>query len=231
MKGTEGRVDDYIPGVFNYCDRWCEACRLSDRCMLNAMEARIREGAPLRLPSPVQHEASAGVFAGDSDPGDISPAQIARAAARARRDDGAARNDPLSIQSAGYAQLAFELLHGADDQPGPGPAASGPSSPHAVIEHFALFIGGKVFRAVSGARNEDEDPADPQRDANGSAKAAILGVERSLAAWREFEVHDERRAQAVRALTAILQELRTGLEERFPQALLFLRPGFDDVRP
>jgi hypothetical protein len=218
LKGTESRVDNYIPGVYNYCDRWCEACRLSDRCMLNAMEARVREGAPL-LPFPVPQDASTGPFAQHWDAGDVSPAETAREAA----------NDPLSIQSAGYAQLAFEWLHGHDGHRDTGQAAVGPQSPRAVIEHFALFIGGKVFRAVSGMRDDAEDSADPQRDANGSAKAALLGIDRSLAAWRELDVQDERGAQAIRALTSVLQQLRTGVEERFPEALLFLRPGCDDV--
>jgi hypothetical protein len=211
-------VDNYIPGVYNYCDRWCEACRLSDRCMLNAMEARVREGAPL-LPFPVPQDASTGPFAQPWDADAPSPAERAREAA----------NDPLSIQSGGYAQLAFEWLHGHDGHRDTGRAAVGPQSPRAVIEHFALFIGGKVFRAVSGAGDDEGGSTDPQRDANGSAKAALLGIDRSLAAWRELDVQDERGAQAIRALTRILQQLRTGVEERFPEALLFLRPGFDDV--
>jgi hypothetical protein len=44
-----------------------------------------------------------------------------------------------------------------------------------------------------------------------------------------LDVQDERGAEAIRALTSILQQLRTGVEERFPEALLFLRPGCDDV--
>ena len=224
-------MDNYIPGVYNYCDRWCEACRLSDRCMLNAMEARVRGGAPLLPTFPVPYDASSGPVTQHWDAGDVSPAESAREAAPAQREDGAARNDPLSIQSAGYAQLAFEWLHGHDGHRHTSHAAVGPQSPRAVIEHFALFIGGKVFRAVSGMRDDAEDSADPQRDANGSAKGALLGIDRSLAAWRELDVQDERGAQAIRALTGILQQLRTGMEERFPEALLFLRPGFDDLCP
>jgi hypothetical protein len=197
--------------------------------MLNAMQTRVREGAPLLPPFPVPHNASSGPLAQHWDADDLSPAETAREAAHAQRDEGAARNDALSIQSAGYAQLAFEWLHGHDGHRDTSHAAVGPQSPRAVIEHFALFIGGKVFRAVSGAGDDEGGSTDPQRDANGSAKAALLGIDRSLAAWRELDVQDERGAQAIRALTSILQQLRTGVEERFPEALLFLRPGFDDV--
>jgi len=36
--------NDYIDGVFSYCDRWCERCRLTDRCRL-ADDVRLREAA------------------------------------------------------------------------------------------------------------------------------------------------------------------------------------------
>lgn len=29
---------DFIPGIYNYCDRWCERCALSARCRVYAME-------------------------------------------------------------------------------------------------------------------------------------------------------------------------------------------------
>jgi hypothetical protein len=28
----------FISGIYNYCDRWCERCSLSDRCLIHAME-------------------------------------------------------------------------------------------------------------------------------------------------------------------------------------------------
>ena len=29
---------DFIPGIYNYCDRWCERCAFTSRCMNFAME-------------------------------------------------------------------------------------------------------------------------------------------------------------------------------------------------
>ena len=29
---------DFIPGIYNYCDRWCEHCPFTLRCMVYAME-------------------------------------------------------------------------------------------------------------------------------------------------------------------------------------------------
>lgn len=27
----------FIPGIYNYCDRWCERCPLSNRCLTYAI--------------------------------------------------------------------------------------------------------------------------------------------------------------------------------------------------
>src|SRR5437773_10442374 len=34
---------DFIPGIYNYCDRWCEKCPFTSRCRVYATEAADRE--------------------------------------------------------------------------------------------------------------------------------------------------------------------------------------------
>src|SRR5438128_10686000 len=36
----------FIPGVYNYCDRWCERCSLSNRCLNYAMEKEADDRDP-----------------------------------------------------------------------------------------------------------------------------------------------------------------------------------------
>src|SRR6266513_5840510 len=36
----------FIPGIYNYCDRWCERCPLSNRCLDYAMEKEEDDGDP-----------------------------------------------------------------------------------------------------------------------------------------------------------------------------------------
>lgn len=33
------RVEDpkYIPGIYNYCDRWCERCQFTSRCLSHSI--------------------------------------------------------------------------------------------------------------------------------------------------------------------------------------------------
>ena len=36
----------FISGIYNYCDRWCERCPLSNRCLNYAMEKADDDGDP-----------------------------------------------------------------------------------------------------------------------------------------------------------------------------------------
>jgi hypothetical protein len=37
-ENTEPSEENFIPGIYNYCDRWCERCLYIDRCRTFAME-------------------------------------------------------------------------------------------------------------------------------------------------------------------------------------------------
>jgi len=42
----------FIESIYNYCDRWCEACSFEDRCYLRAQERRLAERHLLRGEDP-----------------------------------------------------------------------------------------------------------------------------------------------------------------------------------
>src|SRR3990170_91122 len=41
----------FIPGIYNYCDRWCERCPFTARCLTFALEQRQGGGPETRDPS------------------------------------------------------------------------------------------------------------------------------------------------------------------------------------
>jgi hypothetical protein len=115
------------------------------------------------------------------------------------------------------------------DTPGTEPvsAAAGLRDCLEVIRWYQRQIYIKLCRAATGMiRGELEgNEYDPQ-DANGSAKVALLGIERSIAAWatlqRRFPDHED----IVFALGTLKRLLRQ-VEAAFPDARAFRRPGFD----
>jgi NAD(P)-dependent dehydrogenase (short-subunit alcohol dehydrogenase family) len=86
----------------------------------------------------------------------------------------------------------------------------------------------KLCRAATGTmRGELEDLESFPQDADGSAKVAIIGIERSMAAWAALLSHFPDQEQAILTLLAALKALLRRVESAFPNARAFLRPGLD----
>lgn len=69
----------YIPGIFNYCDRWCERCAFTLRCRTYAMESSMRRLRDMRDDDGDEDEddgaeAGAEVEEGDEEGDEESPA-------------------------------------------------------------------------------------------------------------------------------------------------------------
>jgi hypothetical protein len=127
-----------------------------------------------------------------------------------------------------------------------------------VIRWYQLFIGVKLMRALSGgyrAGDEDFDDAEEvlsfdfasptedddedvdydaviarasRMDSNGSAKVALVAIDRSIAAWSALQISLPEKANTIKPLLIGLDRLRRSTEARFPQARDFIRPGFDE---
>jgi hypothetical protein len=99
-----------------------------------------------------------------------------------------------------------------------------------IIQWYLFFIDAKLQRALHGKlEGEDwEEDSGYQKDSEGSAKIALIAMERSIAAWtRLYELLPSSEDVALKSL-ALLQQLQQKTKEEFPKAMLFIRPGFDD---
>ena len=100
-----------------------------------------------------------------------------------------------------------------------------------TIGWYSGLIPAKIGRALHGAANEerfvDEDPV--QNDWNGSAKVARLAIAESIDAWRTlFEAGDTPVDASIRGTANLLEQMDRDLAVRFPLAMEFVRPGFDE---
>jgi hypothetical protein len=99
-----------------------------------------------------------------------------------------------------------------------------------VIHWYQYQIAVKTMRALSSRNDEidDSEPADSAKDSDGSAKVALIGIDRSIAAWRLMQLSLPDHAESIVLLILTLERLRITLQKSFPQAPHFIRPGFDD---
>jgi hypothetical protein len=98
-----------------------------------------------------------------------------------------------------------------------------------VIQWYQYQIAVKTMRALSSRKDEDSEDNDFPKDSDGLAKVALIGIDRSIAAWRLLQLSLSDRAESIVPLILQLERLRNNLEKSFPQARDFIRPGFDEV--
>lgn len=78
-------------------------------------------------------------------------------------------------------------------------------------------------RCLTFASEEDDFP----KDSDGSAKIALIGIDRSLSAWGELAAQWEGPGAAIGKIVNQLTRMREMVEKEFPRARDFIRPGFD----
>ena len=95
-----------------------------------------------------------------------------------------------------------------------------------TIAWFSPLLAPKICRAIA---SRADDPNDRQSDANGSAKVARLAIAESRSAWGVLMEAGKATADGVPAAAVkMLDDIDRQLAERFPLAMEFVRPGFDE---
>lgn len=98
-----------------------------------------------------------------------------------------------------------------------------------VIRWYQNQIYVKLKKAFySSAWDEDINLNDFPKNSDGSAKVALIGIDRSIAAWRKLQdLFFEKEDEILRILIYLLK-LRNNVETKFPNARNFKRVGFDN---
>ncbi|OQY04830.1 MAG: hypothetical protein B6I20_02350 [Bacteroidetes bacterium 4572_117] len=100
-----------------------------------------------------------------------------------------------------------------------------------VIHWYQYQIHVKIRRAVKGKVEELKEPEVYEEfpsDADGSAKVALIGMDRSIAAWGELYQQFPEKEDSILDILVMLEKLRKRLEADLPDARAFIRPGFDE---
>ena len=224
---------DLISGVYNYCDRWCERCPLTSRCLVYATE---QEDNDLFENHDVRNEAfwkklgtifqeTRELIAGWAITAGID------LTLPSNDDDGCHKrkrqlvdNHPLTKAGKKYANTASDWFREFDQTIEV--SDLGVTDAREVIQWYQYQIAVKTIRALSGQKEEFEDEF--PKDSDGSAKVALIGIDRSIAAWRMMQLSLPEHEESIVPLILQLECLRRRLDKGFPGARAFIRPGFDD---
>ena len=98
-----------------------------------------------------------------------------------------------------------------------------------VIRWYQYQIFVKLMRAVRGElRGVPEIIEDFPKDSDGSTKVALIGMDRSIAAWGILLKYFPSQEDEILPILVHLEQLRKNTEKAFPDARAFVRPGFDE---
>jgi hypothetical protein len=266
------RNPDFISGIYNYCDRWCERCPFTARCLVYATERADDDAA-----DPEVHDINSAKFWGRlesifkethemilewAEEAGVDLAAVEAAGALSDREQHRqdAKEHELSHSARRYAEMVQRWFteefaveeHVHDDTTGKSKNTEDDidiSDAVEVIRWYQFFVAAKVFRALMGMDDkigdddlaaddifadtevdEEEDQLDViGYDSDGSAKIALIAIDRSSSAWRVMQSSLPEKADSIKPMLLELERLRRVAEQTFPDARDFIRPGFDEV--
>lgn len=97
-----------------------------------------------------------------------------------------------------------------------------------VVGWYPDLIQAKIRRALYGYHYHTANKSKTTEDYNGSAKVALIGVERSIENWKIIQPLCPAYQKEISHLLVVLEQLRSDADEYFPKARTFVRPGFDN---
>ena len=245
--------ENFIPGIYNYCDRWCERCAFTSRCRTflsieewerknDEKETDNWENLAEYLAETFQsvhemlqqHAKEEGL---DLDEMLNAPMSPEPEATKFQEQLGEWSMD-YGVELFGWFEANADWLEECANTAEKLYEMGVPNIKEKsvqfgealdILQWYGFFIGAKVKRAMHGINEEIEDEEYlVQNDNNGSAKVALIAVNRSMAAWKIVMNHSPEKTDEIIDFLVTLEKIRRGVEQECPNAQQFIRPGFDD---
>jgi len=246
------RNPKFIPGIFNYCDRWCERCAFTARCRTFAMEqeADRREGGPPRDMAAFWKHFEASLKLTKKMVLDMAkergitfdPAGMEALGREEERKERIAKKHPIARAGFKYIKMVdqwFKTGEGALREKEEEILAQARLGVTRVKEEVASLtdvveilrwyqhqIYVKLMRGLDADHGYEATSEFP-KDSDGSVKVALIAMDRSIAAWLRLKEYFPDKTDSILTMLVHLDRLRRAAEKEFPDARSFVRPGFD----
>ena len=244
----------YIPGIYNYCDRWCERCPFTSRCLNctlveeqfgdlqeideknEAFWQRFSEmlQSTLAMITELAKEEGIDIDSIDNDKNcnnkdTIKENSLADLISHTSKNYADSVDDWFNSNDYLFYEKEVELNRIRLATPNnPAREATVIKDAIEVIRWYQYQIHVKLDRASNSALEEETiDCSDIPKDSDGSAKVALIGIDRSVSAWNMLLRYFPGQKVQILNLTAVLENIKKRVEIRFPCARDFARPGFD----
>jgi hypothetical protein len=247
----------YIPGIYNYCDRWCERCQFTSRCLnCTLVEAQFgdlqendefNEAFWQRFSEMLQNTLAMVKEMAKEKGIDIDSIDTENSCNNEATIQKKSLADLISHTSKNYAKsvddwfnsneyLFYEKedeinrIHLMVSQNNPVKEAANINDAIEIIRWYQYQIHVKLNRASKSASEEESiDYSDFPKDSDGSAKVALIGIDRSIFAWNILSLYFSKQKTQIINLISLLENIKNRVEIRYPCARDFVRSGFDEI--
>ncbi len=235
-----------IPFIHNWCDRWCERCAFTDRCAIYEEPQKPKspdhdmtnkafwEALSSKLAEATQMLIKMGAEVGIDLTNLPEETPEEKKAERKRKQTIATH--PLRKLSASYTKAGMDWMNKhthINDKENLAllkldlGVSSTLDDCFEVIQWYLPFIEVKVARALSSKFRGLEGDEFP-KDSDGSAKVALIAMERSTEAWQFLFEQLPQEQDEILKWMILLQKIKNATASEFPNARAFVRPGLDE---
>jgi hypothetical protein len=95
-----------------------------------------------------------------------------------------------------------------------------------VIQWYQYLLEVKLVRTLMLQKDEEEEHSNPY-DSLGNAKLLLVSIQRNMGAWGYFYEKFKEDEDEILDILICLQKLGKKIEQLFPEAWTFIRPGLD----
>ena len=224
-----------IHGIFNWCDRWCERCNQTDCCTLYKTSVQLPNDTPeeffkslsmifeatMEILKEVFENSETDFASIDSD----YKGKRDRNKKLVRQDDGVVLAQQYGKQVAHWFESlekknAYSLEVRLQDEM--------LTDCFEVIQWYQYMLEVKLMRALMAQKDEEDEQTDPY-DSLGNAKLLLVSIERNIGAWGYLFQKFKEDEDEILDMLINLQRLSKKIEQTFPDARAFIRPGLDDA--
>lgn len=248
---------NHIPGIYNYCDRWCERCSFTSRCavyeneqtnspeendisnkafwdkltdsMANAFSLLQKAADEHGFVFPEEDEETKKAYSANQDRlrEELYQHPLIQLCKKYITAARALLQKNEAFSSRGQTLLQLVEL-GVKDIEETKNEAIELNDYLEIVQWYLFQIQVKFMRALPMEDEEPEEEEDLNSDSNGSAKVALIAADRCMMAWQKIMHLLPELENDIIPLLGMLQKIRSLGEQTFPNARAFVRPGFDE---
>ena len=234
---------DTIPGIHNYCDRWCERCMFTRHCAVYKMTKDDEDDLDGNNKAfwerlALNFAAIRKMIEDSMERFDIDPEELKQNADAFRWEereetDAEKLTRTYSDKITDWLKKNKETFHEIMLREGMENEAMVLAVDDAVevLYWYADFIHVKTRRAMDtndpfGLENEPFE--ERFYDNLGTAKIVLISIKRSMEALSFLMNYMPEQEDEILSLLVLLEKSQRKIKERWPTAMAFKRPGFDD---